>query len=103
MKIPAKTKYNFINYNCQYLPQYCEQPLLYSLSYLINQLEKLKHAEKANAHLFKKIIIAFKERFGNVAAAEDFLRVKKDITSKLKKKEHGYEIVSDPLHFGGSK
>lgn len=99
LKIPAKTKYNFVNVNCEYSPQYCEQPLLYSLSYLIDQIEKLKRAEKKKAPWYKKIYLAAKEYFGNIASAEDFLRVKGDITGKLKKNGDGYEIVSDPLGF----
>lgn len=97
LKIPAKTKYNFVNVNCEYSPQYCEQPLLYSLSYLIDQIEKLKRAEKKNAPWYKKLYLAAKEYFGDLASAEDFLRVKGEITGKLKKKGDGYEIVSDPL------
>ena len=99
LKIPAITKYNFVNVNCEYSPQYCEQPLLYSLLYLIDQIEKLKRAEKKNAPWYKKLYLAAKEYFGNIASAEDFLRVKGEITGKLKTKEDGYEIVSDPLGF----
>lgn len=99
LKIPAKTMYNFVNVNCEYSPKYCEQPLLYSLSYLIDQIEKLKRAEKKNAPLYKKISLVVKEFFGDVASAEDFLEIKGKITDKLKKKDDGYEIVSDPLRF----
>ena len=99
LKIPAKTKYNFININCVYSPQYCEQPLLYSLSYLIDWIEKLKRAEKAKAPWYKKLYLAIIEYFGNIASAEDFLRVKGKIIGKLKTKGDGYEIVQDPLGF----
>lgn len=99
LKIPAKTLYNFVNVNCEYSPQYCEQPLLYSLSYLIDQIEKLKRAEKNNAPWYMKIYLKLKEYFGDIASAEDFLRVKNEITGKIKEKGDGYEIVSDPLGF----
>ena len=99
LHIPAKTMYNFVNVNCEYSPQYCEQPLLYSLSYLIDYIEKLKRAEKKESPWYKKIYLAAMEYFGNIASAEDFLRVKDEITGKLKKKGDGYEIVSDPLEF----
>ena len=99
LKIPAKTKYNFVNVGCEYSPRYCEQPLLYSLSYLIDQIEKLKRVEKKKAPWYKRIYLAVIESFGNIASAEDFLKVKGEITGKLKKKDDGYEIVSDPLGF----
>lgn len=99
LKIPTKTKYNFVNINCKYSPKYCEQPLLYSLSYLIDLVEKLKRAEKKNAPWYRKLLISIHEYFGDIASAEDFLKVKGEITGKLKKKGDGYEIVSDPLGF----
>ena len=99
LKIPAKTRYNFVNVNCQYSPQYCEQPLLYSLSYLIDLMARLKKAEKENAPWYKIIYLTFKETFYDIDTAEDFLKVKGEITQRLKKKGDGYEIVCDPLGF----
>lgn len=99
LQIPAKTLYNFINANSKHSPLYCEQPLLYSLSYLLNQIEKVKRTEKKKSNIFKKLLIKFKEHYGDIASAEDFLEVKVRITGKLKTKDDGYEIVSDPLGF----
>lgn len=99
LQIPSVAKYNFVRIDCDYSPQYCEQPLLYSLSYLLNYVEKLKRAEKQNSNLFQKLLRKAKEYFGNLASADDFLAIKNEIAAKLKKKGDGYEIVSDPLNF----
>ena len=99
LKIPEKAKYNFVNIDCKYSPKYCEQPLLYSLSYLLDWVEKIKAEERQNANLFKKLYIFFNETFGNLASVEDFLDVKNEIKNKLKKDKDGYQIVSDPLNF----
>lgn len=97
--IPSVAKYVFIDMNASYSPQFCEQPLLYTLAYLLGEMQKIKEMEKKDANLFKKISLYFKETYGSLASADDFLAQKRIIIDQLKKSGDGYEIVNDPLHF----
>lgn len=99
LMIPSTPRYVFKDMYCTYSPKYCEQPLLYTLAYLLDQMQKLKDAEKRNAGLFKRLKLKFLETFGDLATAEDFLREKDNIKKWLKIDGEGYEIVYDPLHF----
>ena len=46
-RLPAVPLFKFQNRNADYSPQFCEQPLLYALSYLLCQVEKAKKTELA--------------------------------------------------------
>lgn len=97
--IPSVSKYIFKNMEAVYSPQFCEQPLLYTLAYLLGEMQKVKEAEKKDASLFKRISLYFMEKYGSFASADDFLKRKDVIKGHLMKNGDGYEICNDPLHF----
>lgn len=97
--IPSVSRYIFKDMSASHRPEFCEQPLLYTLAYLLGEMQKVKVAEKKNAGLFKKISLYFRETFGSLASADDFLAEKNTILEQLKKSGDGYEIYNDPLHF----
>lgn len=101
LMIPSMPKYIFKDISCSYSPKYCEQPLLYTLAYLLDLMQKLKNSEKVNAGLFKKLKLYLLETYRDLASAQDFLEHKKIITGQLKMEDDGYEIISDPLQLKG--
>lgn len=96
--IPIEGKYMFKDMEAEYNPKFCEQPLFYTLAYLLDKVQKNKEYEKQHARLFKKIKLYIKENYHSFAAAEDFLRQKNIIIKNLKTDGDGYEIINDPLH-----
>ncbi len=98
-KVPNVAKFLFKNMNAKYEPEFCEQPLLYTLSYLLDLVRKTKQREKKNNGWFKNLIRVVKEKYGNFASAEDFLSEAQLIKGKLKKNGDGYELVNNPLEF----
>ena len=75
----------------KYAPEHCEQPLFYTLYYLIkiaeyNQLKK------------SKIIRWFSEKFTNTAKLNDLVSCKETIGCLIKKdKALGFELLQNPL------
>ena len=55
--IPAQAYYKYRISNAQYTPQYCEQPLLYMLSFIAKEYEAAKNAPQ------KGLLQRFKQRF----------------------------------------
>lgn len=100
--LPVKPLYAFkkpIN-ECIYKPRFCEQPLLYSLAYLLNLTHTIMNAKRKHANWIEKIIQFVFEWFGNLAVAEDFLSEEETIKKRLHKDmKDGYEIVQNPLRF----
>lgn len=101
MMIPSMPKYIFKDISCSYNPKYCEQPLLYTLAYLLDLMQKVKDTERIKAGLFKKFKLYILETYCDLASAQDFLEHKKIITEQLKMENDGYEIISDPLQLKG--
>lgn len=97
LMIPSMPKYIFKDISCSYSPKYCEQPLLYTLAYILDLMQKMKKNEKLNAGLFKKFKLYFMETYRDLASAQDFLERKKIIIEQLEMENDGYEIISDPL------
>lgn len=98
-KIPDIVKFLFKDMNASYNPEFCEQPLLYILAYLFDLMNKLKEREKQNSGIIKNWIRGLKEKYGNLASAENFLAEKRLIQGQLKKTNDGYELVNNPLRF----
>ena len=98
-QIPSIVKFLFLDMDATYTPQFCEQPLLYTLAYLLDLMTKLKEKEKQDSGLIANLIRAIREKYGNLASAENFLAEKKLILEQLKKSDHGYELVNNPLRF----
>lgn len=97
LMIPSMPKYIFKDISCSYSPKYCEQPLLYTLAYILDLMQKAKNSEKVKAGLLKKFKLYILETYYDLASAQDFLEHKKIITGQLKIDNDGYEIISDPL------
>ena len=73
-------------------PKHCEQPILYSLAYLLSVAEKAKKKESWFVSFFTEV-------FGGAASLEDFMEKKKEIIATLKTSGEGFEVFSDPLKF----
>lgn len=98
--IPTRGRYIFVNQNASYEPIFCEQPLLYSLAYMLKMYEKQKKWENNQEYFLERWIRSLKEKYGNLASLEDFESQSKVIGSMLKTNGDGYEVSQDPLRFG---
>ena len=98
-RLPTVPLFKFQNREADYSPQFCEQPLLYALSYLLYQVEKTKRQLK----WLNSFIQLMGETFGNWASAKDFLTQRRKIIASLKTSGDGYEILSDPLGLQAGK
>ena len=99
-KLPT-AKYTFVNKSARYSPMYCEQPLLYILAYLLEEMRKLKQAQKDKANFLKLFFMYLGEKYGDISSAEDFLEQRDKIKCTLKISGDGYEVTEDPLGFRG--
>lgn len=81
----------------QYNPEYCEQPLLYALEYLLYMARKQKENGKFKKNWFVKLLKIFSDFF-KLPSANDFLEQEEVIRKKLCKDVDGYEIVYNPMH-----
>lgn len=98
---PAAPQYTLRQWteNIKPEPQFCEQPLVYSLLYAIKMAEKgLGSINKGG--FFSRIGKKFQSAMGR-AFAEDFMPEEKMLLEKLKTQynECGFEIITDPLGF----
>lgn len=86
----------------KYEPEYCEQPLLYTLMYEQHKIEKL-YAEKAyiagdkNKKRIMATIIEWLQDKRGWAKDRDYIAELEKMKPKVKKNEHGFEIIQDPL------
>lgn len=93
--LPDNPIYRFIapkKEDNKYCPKHCEQPILYSLAYLLSVAEQAKKKESWFVSFFTEV-------FGGAASLEDFMEKKKEIIANLKTTADGFEVVSDPLKF----
>lgn len=96
---PRKAFYIFTKKMAEPKPLYCEQPMIYILSYVLAMIKIIKMNEKKGEGFFGKIMRLFNETFLNVAAVEDFVQEQDLIKQAMKKNGNGYEIFSNPLNF----
>ena len=80
-------------------PLYCEQPMVYVLSYTLEMVRRLKQNQKRDEGFFDALLRTFNETFRKFASAEDFLRERDVIKQNMKKNGNGYEIIYNPLNF----
>ena len=95
-RFPVVPLFKFQDRNLDYSPRYCEQPLLYALSYLLYHVAEAKQ-KRANRSWFSKLGQAMGKMFRNWATAEDFLSQFDKVRASLKTSGDGYRILSDPL------
>ncbi len=92
---PAQPLFRFNENALKPEPEYCEQPLFYTLLFLLKWAEQSK----------KKSVFSFFDtlasRFLKIPGAKDFAEKSDFLRSKLEKEHDGYEILSDPLGFKG--
>lgn len=99
--VPSQCKYLFVDMkNSKYRPTFCEQPLLYSLAYMLKMYEYYKTIEKRQEGWLGSFVRFLNETFGNAASLEDFMAQKRSVMTNLMKDPHnGYEISQDPIGF----
>lgn len=98
-KYPSSPMFRFDENANAPAPEYCEQPLLYTLLFLFKWAEE----SKTRKGLLGKLgfLDTLAGRFLKIPAAKDFAERSEYLRSKLKKENDGYEILSDPLKFKG--
>lgn len=100
-KTPKEALYYFSNedvYGPE--PQYCEQPMIYVLMYILYMLRRVMENEKEKLGFFGKFIQeVFFEGFLNHASVYDFIKEEDNLRKKLIRNEKGFEIVQNPLNF----
>lgn len=100
-KTPKEALYYFSNedvYGPE--PQYCEQPMIYVLMYILYMLRRVMENEKEKLGFFGKFIQeVFFEGFLNHASVYDFIKEEDNLRKKLIRNEEGFEIVQNPLNF----
>ena len=74
-------------------PKYCEQPVVYLLSYLLNMAEKEKGKKFQNANILGKFSIKLLQRFFGATSEEDYREQKNIIEKRVKTNGDGYGIV----------
>lgn len=82
-------------------PEYCEQPLLYTLVFLLKWAEQTKTRKAGLLGSILGMEDTMASRFLKIPGAKDFADCSEVLRSKLKKEGDGYEIICDPLKFKG--
>lgn len=92
-KTPTYPLYGFMdNANEKPEPQYCEQPLVFVLAFILEVAKK--HKNRSNIIL--KLIDTVREKFFDFPSADDYMKESQNLKNKMKK-EDGYEIIVDHL------
>ena len=97
-ELPEESIYIRLNPQAVYSPMYCEQPLLYSLEYLLYMARKQKEKQIHDAG-FWAFWVKMWDGFLKLPSAKDFLEQEDAIRRKLRKDElvEGYELVHNPM------
>lgn len=80
-------------------PEYCEQPLVYLLAYIMHMAGDAKKGNFSKNNLWGKVWMYLQESFFNFSSAEDYYAQKNIIMKKLKKTGDGYHILQNPIKF----
>lgn len=96
---PQKALYIFTKKMSQPKPIYCEQPMVYTLAYVLSMVRIVMEQDKKDEGFFKGIMRFINETFFNAASVQDFMEEQQQIFETMKRIEHGYEIYSNPLNF----
>lgn len=103
---PAYVYYKFVG-DKTFRPQYCEQPVLYILSFVVASAKKARETAKKKGNLFFNAVkfVAFFYLFGAIYLALWFLQRNKEfkaayekISINLKKVGDGYKMLQNPLN-----
>lgn len=98
---PDKPLYSFDIDATEPAPEYCEQPLLYTLVFLLKWAEQTKTRKSGLLGSILGMADTMASRFLKIPGAKDFADRSEFLRSKLKKEGDGYEIICDPLKFKG--
>ena len=98
---PDKPLYSFDIDATEPAPEYCEQPLLYTLVFLLKWAEQTKTRKLGLLSSILGMADTMASRFLKIPGAKDFADRSEFLRSKLKKEGDGYEIICDPLKFKG--
>lgn len=98
-RTPQKAIYIFTERMTEPKPLYCEQPMVYVLTYVLEMMRRIKEQEKDSEGFFGGIWRWLQEGFFHLASARDFMRERENIKKAMKKSGNGYEIISNPLNF----
>ena len=98
---PDKPLYSFDIDATEPAPEYCEQPLLYTLVFLLKWAEQTKTRKPGLLGSILGMADTMASRFLKIPGAKDFADRSEFLRSKLKKEGDGYEIICDPLKFKG--
>ena len=96
---PQKAIYIFTEKMIEPKPLYCEQPMIYVLTYTLEMVRRIKQQRQSSEGIFGGIWRFFQEAFFDLASADDFMRERQNIQKAMKKTDNGYEIVNNPLGF----
>lgn len=75
-------------------PRYCEQPLLYVLSYLFTQADQIKKSQKKKYGFLGGILNWFQNSLLDWPSASDYLEQGDEIRKKIKIEGDGYRILN---------
>lgn len=81
-------------YNGRYAPQFCEQPLLYTLAFLSKYIESIQKSKSP----FSKLKTWMLKRFSRVVSSEEMICELKKVQKFLNKDIRGFEVIQDPLN-----
>ena len=98
---PDKPLYSFDIDATEPAPEYCDQPLLYTLVFLLKWAEQTKTRKPGLLGSILGMADTMASRFLKIPGAKDFADRSEFLRSKLKKEGDGYEIICDPLKFKG--
>lgn len=96
---PQKALYIFTKKMSEPKPIYCEQPMVYTLAYVLAMVEIVMEQQKKDEGFFAGIMRFINETFFNAASVQDFMQEQNTIKQAMKKIDHGYEIYNNPLNF----
>lgn len=99
-KIPERPIYYFPDDNVkQPSPKFCEQPIVYLLSYLFQLAGERKTSTFERASTLGKFGIMLQQWVLQTTSAQDYMKERETIAKKIKKNGDGYQIIQNPMKF----
>lgn len=80
-------------------PQYCEQPVVYLLTFIMQMARDKKHKKLKKANLFETLGIIIGENLFNISSYTDYENAKKELLKNIKITNDGYCILQNPFNF----
>lgn len=98
--IPEKAVYCFPDTTVKEpAPKYCEQPVVYLLTYLLQSAQEKKKREYDKKNFVDKLGVKLQEWIFSTTSAKNYLEQKNVILKHLKKEGDGYRILQNPMKF----